>query len=83
MENDWVRKKKPERGALLFFGEGDLIKHVSIALDKHLHIESGGGGKYVYSKQRAIKSDAFVRIRPINSRSDLLHIIKPYRSGNV
>ena len=57
---------EPKRNDLLFFG-GNLksITHVAIAIDNKLMIESGGEGRTPTDNGR-------VRIRPINSRKDLI-----------
>ncbi|NBW16396.1 MAG: peptidoglycan endopeptidase [Caulobacteraceae bacterium] len=67
--------RKVERGCVLFFGKKDsLISHVAIAISDKLMIESGGGDAGTISKEKAEKSNAFVRIRPI--RNDLIGIVK-------
>lgn len=64
----------PSLGYLLFFG-WSKITHVAIALNSKYMIEAGGGGSK--DLHPSTSSGAFVRIRPINSRSDLLTILKP------
>jgi len=70
--------KKANFGHLLFFGERKKIRHVAIALNAHTMIEAGGGGSRVTSHNDAIEHNAFVRIRPILRRNDLVAIIKIY-----
>ena len=62
-------------GCLLFFGK-EKVTHVAIALNNKQMIEAGGGGSKTTTFQDAMKINACVRIRPINRRSDLLHVIK-------
>jgi len=65
-------------GALLFFGKDHKsIKHVAFAIDQYRMIEAGNGGRGVTTIQAARNERAFVRVRLINSRSDLLAKIKP------
>lgn len=65
-------------GALAFFGESALkITHVGFCLDTNLMIEAGGGGSKTNTPQDAIAQNAFVRVRPIKRRKDLVAVIKP------
>ncbi len=65
------------RGSVLFFGKTrERISHVSIALNDTLMVEAGGGDSTVKTSQDAAKKNAFVRIRPINNRSDLVAVLK-------
>ena len=64
-------------GSLLFWGKStEKITHVSLAIDYFYHIEAGGGNSKTTSLQVAERQGAMVRIRPINSRSDLRAAIK-------
>lgn len=64
-------------GSLLFFGKSVLqITHVALALDQYRMIESGGGDSTTLTLAAAIERNAFVRVRHIKSRSDLVAIIK-------
>lgn len=63
----------PKAGALAFFGAGTAkVSHVAICLDDRFMIEAGGGGSKTESLKDAIKQQAFVRIRPIDRRNDLV-----------
>jgi len=73
---DGVIKKNASFGALLFFGNEYKIKHVAIALNETTMIEAGGGGSRVTDLENAIKYNAFVRVRPIARRSDLVAVIE-------
>jgi len=65
-------------GSLAFFGRyAERITHVGFMLDAARMLEAGGGGKHVRTREDAIKHNAFIRIRPINTRKDLVAIIKP------
>ena len=65
-------------GALAFFGESvTKITHVAFLIDQYRMIEAGGGGHLTLTKEDAALQNAFVRIRLIKSRKDLVAVIKP------
>lgn len=64
-------------GALAFFGTKTKVIHVGFMIDNFRMIEAGGGGRHVKTLEDAIKYNAFIRIRPITWRSDIVEIIKP------
>jgi len=64
-------------GSLLFFGTEKKIKHVAIALNHNEMIEAGGGGSKTKTIDDAIRDKAYVRIRQIKRRSDLVASILP------
>ena len=73
-----TRSSLGEPGALLFFGSSDRsITHVTMALNEHQMIEAGGGNSSTTSAIRAIEQKAFVRIRPISNRRDLVSVLMP------
>lgn len=63
-----------ETGTLLFFGNVHPT-HVAIAFDGTFMLEAGGGDNKVLTVSDAIKRNAFIRIRPIASRRDLITAI--------
>jgi len=64
-------KDRPQRGDLLFFGSRDRITHIAIALNQHQMIEAGGAGRSCKTVKMARERNAGVRIRMIDSRTDL------------
>lgn len=63
----------PDFGDLVFFGKSEeKITHIGLAIGGGLMIEAGGGGRKCLTKVDAANSDAFVRIRPIRYRRDLV-----------
>lgn len=65
-------------GSLIFYGKSvKKITHVTLGLDSFRMLEAGGGGSKVLTVADAIKHNAFSRIRPIASRSDLVAVILP------
>jgi cell wall-associated NlpC family hydrolase len=66
-------------GSLAFFGkDARNITHVAFCMDQHRMLEAGGGGPHVTNISEAVKANAFVRVRPIKSRNDLVAVIRPY-----
>lgn len=69
---------KPETAAILFFGNSTRkITHVSFAIDELHMIEAGGGGSKTLTVKDAVKDEAFIRIRPIFNRKDLVACLLP------
>lgn len=68
----------PSLGVILFFGKSvQNISHVALALDELHMIEAGGGNSTTVDKETAIKQNAFIRVRPISRRRDLVASILP------
>ena len=71
--------REGELGALAFFGrKKSEIVHVGFCLNDKLMIEAGGGDKTVTDLETAKTKNAFVRMRPLNSKRDLVAIILPF-----
>lgn len=69
----------PKFGALAFYGKSkSQISHVAFALNETLMLEAGGGGSATTSLEAAAKQNAFIRMRPIKGRSDLVALKLPY-----
>lgn len=75
LTGNFIKEARP--GALVFFGKDGKIGHVGIVLNRDLMIDAGGGGSDVTSKEAAAKSNAFVRIRPMKHRKDLVAVFYP------
>jgi cell wall-associated NlpC family hydrolase len=73
------RQNTLQFGSLLFFGKEEKITHVAIALNGVSMIEAGGGGSKTKTIDDAIRDKAYVRIRPIRRRLDLVCAILPIR----
>lgn len=75
--SDGARKViSPTLGTVVFFGNPD-ITHVGFCLDEILMLEAGGGDHTVVDLETAAKKNAYVRIRPINWRSDRFGFLAP------
>lgn len=65
-------------GALCFYGRDKRrITHIAFGLDDKRILEAGGGNSRTKSEDIAIDQNAFVRVRPVASRSDLVAILMP------
>lgn len=68
----------PMLGALVFYGKSvSKITHIGFCISSTHYIEAGGGGSKTNDLQDAIDQNAFIRIRPIKRRSDLVAICFP------
>lgn len=79
----WCQQQKfrpvVKTGSLAFYGNPSIgkVSHVAICLNKDLMIEAGGGGSRTKTVQDAINQDAYIRVRPIMRRGDILAIYYP------
>jgi len=65
-------------GSLAFYGKSETkISHVGFCLNEVLLIEAGGGTSRTIDERQASRDNAFVRIRPITGRSDLVSVLRP------
>lgn len=64
-------------GALVFYGRPDAVTHVGVMINKDLMVEAGGGGSQTLNRQAAVDHNAYIRIRPITSRKDLVGFYYP------
>jgi cell wall-associated NlpC family hydrolase len=81
----FARRGVTELGSLAFFGSStDHISHVALMLDNSHMVEAGGGDGETLTLADAIKQNAYVRIRPITHRKDLVAVLRPvYSFENV
>ena len=65
-------------GDLVFYGKNEKsISHVAICLDDLLMFEAGGGNSRTTNRDKAQEHGAWVRVRPIKSRKDLIGFGRP------
>jgi cell wall-associated NlpC family hydrolase len=69
---------EPEAGCLAFYGKPERITHVAFCLNEYQMIEAGGGGPACVDAKSAAANNAYVRIRPILARKDLIACIYPF-----
>jgi cell wall-associated NlpC family hydrolase len=67
-------------GTLAFYGKTtNSVSHIAICFDSLHMLEAGGGDSRTLTAEDADEQNAWVRIRPIFSRRDLLALIHPAR----
>lgn len=72
------RKDVRAIGALVFYGQDiEKINHVAMMVSENQIIEAGGGGSKTTSLDLAAQQNAWVRIRRIDNRKDLVAILMP------
>ena len=70
---------QPITGCLVFFGKSrHKITHVGICIDSYLMIEAGGGNSKTGTITDAIRQNAFVKVRPIRRRKDVVAYCDPF-----
>lgn len=69
-------EEHPAFGTLAYFGSGK-VTHIGFCLNDKLMLEAGGGGSKTLSAEDAAKQNAYVRIRPIRNRTDLVGFNRP------
>ena len=72
------RWNRYQAGSLAFYGkDARHVTHVAMMIDKYRVIEAGGGGSNVTNTQAAARADAFIRVRHISHRKDLVAVLFP------
>lgn len=64
-------------GSLAFFGTPERIIHVGFMIDGHRMVEAGGGDSGTTTVALAWRANAFVKVRPVVYRRDLVAIYAP------
>ena len=67
---------EPRFGSLAFFGS-TKVTHVGFCLNTTQMLEAGGGGSKTLTEADAAAQNAFIRVRPIKSRKDLVGFRHP------
>jgi cell wall-associated NlpC family hydrolase len=74
----YVKKEDALPGDLVFCGSSlGSITHIQGVLMPRFVIEAGGGGSASTSAEKAAAINAYVRIRPLGNRSDIVAIVRP------
>lgn len=69
-------------GAIAFYGKSvTQITHVAFMLNGYQIIEAGGGGSRTVDESAAIEQNAFIRVRLLKHRPDLVAVLKPVYSS--
>ena len=64
-------------GTLVFFGDVKAPTHVGFCLNDRLMLEAGSGDSKTVDRATAAKQNAYVRVRPISNRKDLVGFKRP------
>lgn len=65
-------------GSLAFYGQSATrITHVAMMIDNYRIIEAGGGGSGTRTHEDAAEQNAYIRVRLLNHRKDLVGLLRP------
>jgi cell wall-associated NlpC family hydrolase len=91
-EGDWTandlylryrdrRVDTPREGCLVFYGSASKITHVEFCLDESVSIGASGGGSSTTDLADAIRQNAYIKVRPIRRRNDIVGYADPFREA--
>lgn len=73
-----ISEKVRGPGALAFYGKSIReITHVVFMVSEEIAVGANGGGSKTVNEDEAAKSNAFVKLRPVEYRKDLVAIVMP------
>lgn len=76
---EFPRTTRPKRGGLVFFGNDiNHITHTGILYNDWQFLGANGGGRNVRTIADAVKYDAYVNLRPLRYRSDVVGYNYPF-----
>lgn len=76
---EFVRVSNPKEGCLVFWhGSGQRIVHVEYCLDSVHSIGASGGGGRTVTLEEAIRQNAYIKIRPFESRPKVAGFANPF-----
>lgn len=75
--------EKPDEGCLVFWENLAKVRiiHVELCLNNEVSIGASGGGSKTLTLEDAIKQNAFVKVRPFRSRSNIRGFVDPFEVG--
>ena len=74
---------QPARGCLVFWGDQQKgATHVELLLDEDLAIGASGGGSKTITLEEAIRTNAFIKVRPWRSREGGIGFRDPFLQGS-
>lgn len=79
-----IKPATGKAGDLVFWSnvkDGRII-HVEICLNEDLSIGASGGGSLTKTEKDAIDSNAYIKVRPMESRKNLYGFVNPYAGAN-
>ena len=63
----------PKTGGLVFYGDGEgNVNHVEFCLDDFHSMGASGGGSWIKTTEDAIKANAFIKVRPIKRKREII-----------
>ena len=74
----WPRSRSGKGNLVFWENEAEKIIHVEMCIGAGLAIGASGGGSQTTSLAAAIRHNAFVKIRPINSRPNVWGFVDPF-----
>jgi cell wall-associated NlpC family hydrolase len=75
-----MKVNQGELGVLVFFGlDENHIYHIEFCLNEKLAVGASGGGAGCVTIEDAIMQSAFIKIRPIFSRNDVVAFVNPFK----
>jgi len=73
-----ARLSSPKFGCLVFWGTPDKVTHIEMMMDEYHTIGASGGGSKNKTLADAIRTNAYVKIRPLASRNTPVAIVDPF-----
>jgi hypothetical protein len=68
----------PSLGCLALYGSNGAATHIEFCINDELCIGASGGGSKTLSKDDAIRQNAYIKIKPIRARADLICLVNPF-----
>lgn len=70
---------EPYIGCFIFYGnDSGAIVHIEFCIDSELSIGASGGGSNTLTIQDAINQNAYIKIRPMKSRKNIIAYVDPF-----
>jgi cell wall-associated NlpC family hydrolase len=74
-----VSRGQIQPGDLVFWNDGHgTVIHVEIVINNYCSIGASGGGSKTITNEDAIRHNAFIKVRPFDSRYNLHGFVNPY-----
>ena len=73
-----IEEYQVEPGCLVFWEHQERIIHVEFAVADGLSIGASGGGRYTLTWKNAVTQNAYIKMRPWNTRSGEKHFVDPF-----
>jgi len=70
---------EPREGCLVFWHAGDKIIHVEMCVDSERSLGASGGGSKTLTREDAIRDNAFIKMRPFASRTNIYGFVDPFK----